>query len=813
MNRYDELAPVREDVEKYLLPHEIVDEFPVRLYNGEFEKIPVWVYWHQGFGSAPDIVKLCVASIIANIPNNCELILLDKYNIDRYTKIPDYVTQKTKTNYTHSSNMLRAALLYLYGGMWLDATFLLTEPIPASCFERDFWSLKNKVVNPDDETDYIEQFAMECMYSEPNNSMLLYIYNMLCNYWRYNDTLYHYFLKDGIIDYGYNNNEFPRRYLDDLPYTNPNRFSFNADRMNHIYTPQSYTNRIQNTVFFKETYKFGIEYKEHSTGRITFYDYFKWKYMPDQTDLFSQKRLKEEIKKFDISDWERYPEPKKVYSKKFDKIPVWTMWYQGEERAPDIVKICLASMRANLDPASFEIIFIDKNNINDYIELPQYILDRVGTDYAHLSDIVKSALLYNYGGIWADATCLFTDKKSIKNLQEIKSNNDISLYLYKAFCCYWDKNLWLTWCHLDKAIYYIGLINKYFNANNESKKKYSLNLYGFIKLNQKYSKHKLDTESIFKLSYKKYELLKEYDEDNNLSYYGYFKNKYLNEKNDLMNETNTYSLDKIKKISEDIEKLFNEVPWEDVVPKKIYNKKFNKIPVWVLWYQGIDVAPSVVKCCIASLREHFNPNDFEIIILDKNNLSEYVQLKRNNITYTHLSDFLRCYLLYAYGGMYIDATYLFTKDYFTKELLQDKEFYGFTYKYNEYFTSFFNNICYSKPNNDMFLFIYQGLVTYWKNRSEQRHYYLIDGIYYYGYIHNKFNTTYINKLPQSEYYFYNFYKNDINRTDFIDVINKEPIHKLTYKFNNFKENKNNKITLWGYIFNKYLKGENNNDNE
>ena len=66
MNLYSELAPVREDVEKYLLPHEIIDEYPVRLYTGTFEKIPVWVYWHQGFGSAPDIVKLCVASIRKN---------------------------------------------------------------------------------------------------------------------------------------------------------------------------------------------------------------------------------------------------------------------------------------------------------------------------------------------------------------------------------------------------------------------------------------------------------------------------------------------------------------------------------------------------------------------------------------------------------------------------------------------------------------------------------------------------------------------------------------------------------------------------
>ena len=564
MNLYSELAPVREDVEKYLLPHEIIDEYPLQLYYGGFKKIPVWVYWHQGFGSAPDIVKLCVASIRANIPDNCELILLDKYNIDKYTKIPSYVTQKTGTNYTHSSNMLRAALLYLYGGMWLDATFLLTEPIPAYCFENDFWSLKNKVVNPDDKDDYIEQFAMECMYSEPNNPMLLYIYNMLCNYWRYNDTLYHYFLKDGIIDYGYNNNKFPRRYLDDLPYSNPNRFAFNANNMNGLFSSPEYERRTKDTIFFKETYKFGVVYQEMIRDKLTFYGYFKFKYLPDETNKFSvlkQRQFANAISQQYEYVWKDIiPNPQKVTDKKFSKIPVWTLWLQGEDEAPDIVKMCINSIRANLNPDDFEVIVLNKDNIKDYINLPDYVLDRVGTNYTHLALLIRFALVYLYGGLWIDSTYLLTEEYITKDFLKDKKfwsfidvkgdvnnfypslfyaeqDNDLCLYLYKSLCKYWKNNCYLEWYHLVMSLYYLGYKKGNFDISQIDsildKRSHSFDYYG-VKINGLYSeeveklKSKLNIP-IFKTTYKQQNFYKEYNNNQELTFYGYFKNKYLKE--------------------------------------------------------------------------------------------------------------------------------------------------------------------------------------------------------------------------------------------------------------------------------------------
>ena len=82
----------------------------------------------------------------------------------------------------------------------------------------------------------------------------------------------------------------------------------------------------------------------------------------------------------------------------------------------------------------------------------------------------------------------------------------------------------------------------------------------------------------------------------------------------------------------------------DSLPKKI----------WFLWLQGINSAPVVVKKCYESWIKH-NPN-WELILVDKNSISEYIPFKLGNITKQALSDILRIHLLAQHGGVWVDAT-------------------------------------------------------------------------------------------------------------------------------------------------------------
>lgn len=88
---------------------------------------------------------------------------------------------------------------------------------------------------------------------------------------------------------------------------------------------------------------------------------------------------------------------------------IWTMWWQGEENAPILVKRCIRSMRQNSNGAN--VIVITKDNFKDYVNVPKFILDRVMKEITltHLSDIIRFELINNYGGIWIDSTVYVND--------------------------------------------------------------------------------------------------------------------------------------------------------------------------------------------------------------------------------------------------------------------------------------------------------------------------------------------------------------------------------------------------------------------
>ncbi len=86
----------------------------------------------------------------------------------------------------------------------------------------------------------------------------------------------------------------------------------------------------------------------------------------------------------------------------------FTLWLQGEQQAPPIVKACIQSMRAHIE---LPLKVLDENTIFDWISLPDHIMEKWRKGLitrTHFSDICRIELLYEHGGIWADATDFFT---------------------------------------------------------------------------------------------------------------------------------------------------------------------------------------------------------------------------------------------------------------------------------------------------------------------------------------------------------------------------------------------------------------------
>ena len=89
----------------------------------------------------------------------------------------------------------------------------------------------------------------------------------------------------------------------------------------------------------------------------------------------------------------------------------------------------------------------------------------------------------------------------------------------------------------------------------------------------------------------------------------------------------------------------------------------NRIPrkVWMLWMQGEDNAPELVKASIASWRQ-YNPS-WEIIVLDENSIEKYIKIPEfpADTSLNHKANIIRLRLLVEYGGVWTDATSLCLK--------------------------------------------------------------------------------------------------------------------------------------------------------
>jgi len=81
--------------------------------------------------------------------------------------------------------------------------------------------------------------------------------------------------------------------------------------------------------------------------------------------------------------------------------------------------------------------------------------------------------------------------------------------------------------------------------------------------------------------------------------------------------------------------------------------------IWLLWFQGWDNAPLLVKQARKSWELH--NNNWNIIYLDNNNLKTYLGneadflLERDDILLATKADYIRLLLLHKYGGVWADA--------------------------------------------------------------------------------------------------------------------------------------------------------------
>lgn len=86
-------------------------------------------------------------------------------------------------------------------------------------------------------------------------------------------------------------------------------------------------------------------------------------------------------------------------------MPVWVCWWQGMDSMPDVIRICYKRLCKVY--SGFRINFICKDTFQRYINIPEQILLDVELGKITItafSDYLRASLLFEYGGIWMDAS-------------------------------------------------------------------------------------------------------------------------------------------------------------------------------------------------------------------------------------------------------------------------------------------------------------------------------------------------------------------------------------------------------------------------
>ena len=222
----------------------------------------------------PDIVKACLHSLRQNLPEeSTEIRLITFENLSSYVHFPDFVMEKyhkKAITLTHLSDLLRVALLTLYGGFWLDATYLLNG-IPADWILRDgfFFTQRFKELRYTDEIVVKGRWTANLMKAGAGNPLTRFVLNAFYCYWAACDTLLDYFLIDYLVLLAYEEIPSIREMIDHCPPSQPELYSMEI-LLNEAYDEKKWERLTRETCFFKLSYKHIFE-NETKDGRKTWY--------------------------------------------------------------------------------------------------------------------------------------------------------------------------------------------------------------------------------------------------------------------------------------------------------------------------------------------------------------------------------------------------------------------------------------------------------------------------------------------------------------------------------------------------------------
>lgn len=238
-------------------------------------------------------------------------------------------------------------------------------------------------------------------------------------------------------------------------------------------------------------------------------------------------------------------------------------------------------------------------------------------------------------------------------------------------------------------------------------------------------------------------------------------------------------------------------------------------PVYVMWYQGEEQMPPMVKASYASIKRHAGQHP--VVLVTKDNIRQllsecpvwddeiYDYLERKSITLTQLADFFRLCMLYSKGGFWIDATVLINRD--LDEMARGLSFVsgrvaGVKSKYfvvQGKWTTFFIG---SAKGNLLLKFIYELLLAHLKDEGRFIEYLMIDYAFETAYRHLPYVREPVDAVPPMPSRFYELHKKRnkaFSSSDYEKMCREVPLFKMSNKEKLKPSTSDGRPTYYGHI--------------
>lgn len=203
------------------------------VYSG---KKYAWSCWWQGMDRAPELIRACINSQKRYLPDEVELVIITEDNYRDYVDLPQWLIDKVedgRITLTTFSDVIRASLLYKYGGIWLDSTILLTEMLPIEFWDYDVFTIREF------------RYCLPFMGGRPGQKFYRFLMEGFFYYYRNYETTKYYLLVTYLLDIAMNTYPDIKEAYDQLPMKSPGisnirNFDSLSYHMHEKYTPEVY---------------------------------------------------------------------------------------------------------------------------------------------------------------------------------------------------------------------------------------------------------------------------------------------------------------------------------------------------------------------------------------------------------------------------------------------------------------------------------------------------------------------------------------------------------------------------------------------